>query len=319
MDYIDLHMHSTASDGTFSPAEVYNAALEINLTAAALTDHDTVAGVEEFLNSAVDHPECEAVPGVEISCQLADKEVHILGLFINHRSPELLKLLEFCREERRRRNRDIFLKLHFLGYDLDICMPEFGGKLLDSIGRPHYAGALVNRYGFPTLQSTFDKLLGYGKPAWVKRKYPLPEEVISAIHAAGGLAVWAHPILRDVPDKAFLMRSCRRLKAMGLDAIEGFYSMFSARESALVAEAAEKYGLYLSGGSDFHGDNRPNVIPGFGAGGLRVPESLFFKLKELKTMRLLNSASPLLTNFMPDEDSTSSGNRCTDYFSTEKA
>ena len=102
MDYIDLHMHSTASDGTFSPAEVYNAALGINLTAATLTDHDTVAGVEEFLNSAVDHPECEAVPGVEISCQLADKEVHRLGLFINHRSPELLKLLEFCREERRR-------------------------------------------------------------------------------------------------------------------------------------------------------------------------------------------------------------------------
>lgn len=280
MDYIDLHLHSNASDGTFTPAEVYAAALEINLTAAALTDHDTVSGIDEFLEAGKDHPECEAVPGVEIACRLAEKEIHILGLFINHRNKKLLDLLEFCRVQREKRNRDIFLKLHFLGYDLDLSMPEFGGKPLDSIGRPHFARALVNHYpGFNSMQSVFDKLLGFNKPAWVKRQYPLPEEVIDAIHAAGGIAVWAHPILRDVPDKAFLMRSCRRLKSMGLDAIEGFYSMFSARETALVSEAAEKYDLAISGGSDFHGDNRPNILIGFGAGGLRIPESLFYPLK----------------------------------------
>ena len=128
----------------------------------------------------------------------------------------------------------------------------------------------------------FDKLIGHNKPAWVKRKYPLPEDVIKAIHLAGGIAVWAHPIMRDVPDLAFLMRSCRRLKAMGLDAIEGFYSMFSARESLLVAEAAEHYHLAISGGSDFHGENRPNVVLGFGTGGLRVPEELLYKLKETR-------------------------------------
>ncbi|MBE6388880.1 MAG: PHP domain-containing protein [Lentisphaerae bacterium] len=288
MDYIDLHTHSNASDGTFSPSEVYSLALELNLTAIALTDHDTTDGLEEFMNAGKEHPECEAVPGVEIACQLADKEIHIVGLFIDRRSKVLQELLDFCRSERMKRNRDIFLKLHFLGYDLDISMPEFGGKNLLEIGRPHFARALVRHYGFPSMQSGFDRLLGHGKPAWVKRKYPLPETVIQAIHLAGGVAVWAHPITRDVPDRAFLMRSCRRLKSMGLDAIEGYYSMFSARETALISEAAAHHGLLLSGGSDFHGDNRPNTLLAFGSGGLRIPEELFFKLKN-SNCRDLNS------------------------------
>ena len=287
MDYIDLHTHSTASDGTFTPAEVYASALELNLTAVALTDHDTVSGLAEFNAAAVDHPECEAVNGVEVACRLEDKEIHIVGLFIDPRSKPLLDMLEFCRNSRMRRNRDIFLKLRFLGYELSENMPEFNGKTLLDIGRPHFAKALVNHYAFPTLQSAFDKLLGFNKPAWVKRQYPLPEEVIKNIHLAGGVAVWAHPILRDVPDRAFLMRSCRRLKNMGLDGIEGFYSMFSARETLLVAEAAEKYGLKISGGSDFHGENRPNVVIGFGAGGLRVPDKLLYQLKECRAEKFL--------------------------------
>ena len=279
MDFIDLHTHSTASDGTFTPAEVYASALEVDLTAVALTDHDTVAGLEEFMAAGADHPECAAVPGVEVASRIDNKEIHLLGLFIDRRSRSLLEMLEFCRSERQKRNRDIFLKLRFLGYDLDIGMDEFGGKDLLEIGRPHFARALVNHYGFSSLQNCFDKLLGYGKPAWISRKYPLPEDVINAIHLAGGVAVWAHPILRDVPDRAFLLRTCRRLKKMGLDGIEAYYSMFSARETALISEVARQYGLLLAGGSDFHGDNRPNILMGFGSGGLRVPEELYFKLK----------------------------------------
>ena len=287
MDYIDLHTHSLASDGSFTPSEVYNSALEINLTAVALTDHDTVEGVEEFLAASADHPECEAVPGVEMSCKLANKEIHIIGLFIDHRSKVLIEFLEACRHERMKRNRDIFLKLRYLGYELEQDMPEFNSRPLDSICRPHFAKALLNRFPgkFSSMQNVFEKLLGHGRPAWVDHRHPLPEDVIKTIHAAGGITVWAHPIQRDVPDKAFLMRSCKRLKSMGLDGIEGFYSTFSARESALVAEAAEKYDLVISGGSDFHGENRPNTLLGFGAGGLRVPEELFFKLKELKALR----------------------------------
>ncbi len=280
MDYIDLHTHSTASDGTFTPAEVFAAALELNLSAVALTDHDTIDGLAEFMAAGKDHPECEAVPGVEVACTLYMREIHITGLFIDRRSAALLAFLEKCRQERAKRNRDIFLKLHFLGYELAPEMEEFGNKPLDAIGRPHFALALKNRYGFATSQQVFDKLLGHNRPAWVPRRLPSPQEAITAIHAAGGAAVWAHPILRDSNERAFLMRACRKMASWGLDALEGYYSLFSARETLLVSEAAEKFGLVLSGGSDFHGENSPNIVLGFGAGGLRVPEELLYKLKE---------------------------------------
>ncbi|MBQ9804257.1 MAG: PHP domain-containing protein [Lentisphaeria bacterium] len=286
MDYIDLHTHSTASDGTFAPAEIFALAAELRLSAVALTDHDTVAGLEEFLAAAKDHPECEAVPGVELACMLYMREIHILGLFINCRSAVLTEFLEKCRIERAKRNRDIFLKLHFLGYDLDLSMPEFGGKELDAIGRPHFARALRAHYdGFTTSQMVFDKLLGHNRPAWVPRKLPSPAEAIAAIHAAGGVAVWAHPVSRDTTERAYLTRACRKLAAQGLDGIEAYYSLFSANETALVTETAARYGLALSGGSDFHGENSANVVLGFGAGGLRVPEQLLYGLKEKQLFR----------------------------------
>ncbi len=280
MDYIDLHTHSTASDGSFTPAEVFASAVDLQLAAVALTDHDTVTGLEEFQSAALEHPECEAVPGVELACMLYMREVHIVGLFIDRHSPVLNDFLEKCRIERAKRNRDIFLKLHFLGYELDQNMPEFGGKSLDVIGRPHFALALKNRYGFTTSQQVFDKLLGHNRPAWVPRRLPSPQEAIGAVHAAGGIAIWAHPVLRDSNERAFLTRACRKLSAWGLDGIEGYYSLFSANETLLVSEMAEKYGLALSGGSDFHGSNSPNIVLGFGAGGLRVPVELLYKLKE---------------------------------------
>lgn len=280
MDYIDLHTHSTASDGTFAPAEVFAAAAELQLSAVALTDHDTVAGLEEFMAAGREHPECEAVPGVELACMLYMREIHILGLFIDRRSTALMEFLEKCRLERAKRNRDIFLKLHFLGYDVDESMPEFGNKPLDAIGRPHFARALMARYGFTTTQSVFDKLLGHNRPAWVPRRLPAPADAIAAIHAAGGIAVWAHPVMRDGNERAFLNRACRKMAVQGLDGIEAYYSLFSANETAMVTEAAEKYSLALSGGSDFHGENSAHVVLGFGAGGLRVPEALLYGLKE---------------------------------------
>jgi predicted metal-dependent phosphoesterase TrpH len=135
-------------------------------------------------------------------------------------------------------------------------------------------------YGFPTTQSVFDKLLGRNRPAWVPRRLPSPEEAIAAIHAAGGVAVWAHPVMRDSNERAFLNRACRKMAEHGLDGIEAYYSLFSARETELVTEIAAKYGLALSGGSDFHGENSVHVVLGFGAGGLRVPEALLYGLKE---------------------------------------
>lgn len=279
MEYIDLHTHSSASDGTLSPAEVFQLAHSIGLAAVALTDHDTVSGLEEFTDAAKEHPECEAIPGVELACSFMSREIHLVGLFINPAGNKLTSFIETARQERMRRNRDLLVKLELLGYKLTPDMPEFGGCELSEAGRPHFAKALVNHYGFPSLHAVFDKLLGHNRPAYIPRRLPSPELAIKAIHAAGGIAVWAHPVQRDSNERAYLTRAARKLAALGLDGIEGYYSMFSANETAMVSEVAGRYGLVISGGSDFHGENSPSVVLGFGAGGLRVPSALLPLLK----------------------------------------
>lgn len=279
MEYIDLHTHSTASDGTATPAELFNIARELQLAAVALTDHDTTAGLAEFTAAAADHPECEAICGVELACSFMSREVHIVGLFINPASPELANFIENARQERMRRNRDLFVKLELLGYKLSLDMPEFSNLPLDGAGRPHFAAALVNHYGFQHPRQVFEKLLGKNRPAYIPRRLPEPAGAINAIHAAGGVAVWAHPVRREANERAYLKRAARKLAAMGIDAVEGYYSMFSANETAMVHEVAVPLDLAISGGSDFHGANSPDVVLGFGAGGLRVPAELLTALK----------------------------------------
>ena len=291
MEFIDLHTHSTASDGTLRPGELFMLAREIKLAAVALTDHDTVSGLDEFLASAVDHPECEAIPGVEVACTFLSREIHIVGLFINPASPELSGFLENARQERLRRNRDLLVKLALLGYKLDPEMAVFGGRPLENLGRPHFAAALIEHYNFSHPREVFDKLLGRSRPAYIPRKLPDPRDAIKAIHDSGGIAVWAHPVRREANERAWLTRGARKLAAMGLDGIEGYYSMFSSTETAMVTETAERYGLALSGGSDFHGANSPDVILGFGAGGLRIPVKL---LDDLKAKRFVRSQQPVL-------------------------
>ncbi|MBR7155668.1 MAG: PHP domain-containing protein [Lentisphaeria bacterium] len=278
-DIIDLHTHSSVSDGTMAPGELFMLAQEIGLKAVALTDHDNINGLPEFLAAGREHPECEAIPGVEVACSFMCREIHIVGLFIDYRSPALQEFLAQAKQERFRRNRDLLVKLELLGYKLSMDMPEFSGCELSEAGRPHFAKALVNHYGFPGMHAVFDKLLGHNRPAYIPRRLPSPEAAIKAIHAAGGIAVWAHPVQRDSNERAYLTRAAKKLAAMGLDGIEGYYSMFSANETALVTEVAGRYGLAISGGSDFHGENSPSVVLGFGAGGLRVPVELLAALK----------------------------------------
>ena len=279
MEYIDLHTHSTASDGTLRPAEIFELACSIGLRAVALTDHDTTAGVAEFTDAARERPECEAIPGVELACSYGGKELHIVGLFIDSRSEQLTAFIEKARINRASRNRDIFAKLQILGYKLDIDMPEFRSLPIDQIGRPHFAQALAANYDFPNIRTVFEKLLGHSRPAYVPRRLSNPKEAIDAIHAAGGIAIWAHPVRKDGNECAALRRCCRKLGALGLDGVEGYYSMFSQAETALVTETAKTYSLAVSGGSDFHGANSPNIVLGFGTGGLRVPAELLTALK----------------------------------------
>ena len=279
---IDLHTHSTASDGSCTPSEIVALAAQEELAAVALTDHDTTAGIGEFLEAAASFPGLEAIPGVELSTRYGARELHIVGLFIDPAAPLLEAFLANERTKRMKRNRDMKIKLALLGYPLEDDEPAFiaAGGMSGNLGRPHFAQALVEKYNFPDLRTVFDKLLGNNKPGYIPRDNASPREAIEAIHSSGGLAVWAHPIYRDRNERAYVRRVARKLGALGLDAMEGYYSLFGPPETLLVTETAQQFELVLSGGSDFHGARSPNISLGCGAGKLCVPPELLTALKE---------------------------------------
>lgn len=280
MRYIDLHVHSRSSDGSDTPSGIVEQAAAADLAAVALTDHDTVDGIPEFLDAAKRFPQLEAIPGVEISTMFGNRELHIVGLFIDHTNPVLCEFLEEMRRNRTVRNEAIRIKLNALGYPLTWDNPALAAAGDSaSVGRPHFARALVENYGFPTLQSVFDKLLKRGCPAYVQRTLPDPAKAFEAIHAAGGVTVWAHPVYRERNEHAWARRIMKRFSPLGLDAVEGYYSLFGPGETEMVTGLAQTYGLALSGGSDYHGANTPNIQIGCGAGRLHVPEELLPELR----------------------------------------
>ena len=166
-------------------------------------------------------------------------------------------------------------RLALCGYPLSPEEPEFAAVPdRSNLGRPHFAAALRRRYGFGSGQEVFDRLLGHGRPGYVPRRLGDPGLAIETLHRAGGVTVWAHPVYRCRDDTAFLRRVTKTLAKLGLDALEGYYSLFGPPETERVARAAEEFGLALSGGSDFHGANSPKIALGTGCGGLRVPAEL---------------------------------------------
>lgn len=287
---VDFHCHSCYSDGSATPAELLLLADKIKLKAVALTDHDTVSGIPEFLREAEKYPDLEAWSGVEISTDYFSRELHIVGLLVDHHSEALLSFLEKMREQRKIRNEMIQKKLFSLGYQFSWDEPEFARVEFSNIGRPHFAGVLVRKYGFANTQEVFQKLLGHSRPAYVRRKLPTPEEAVKVIRQAGGVPVWAHPVYRERNERRFVTRLAKKLRAAGLEGIEGFYSMFGKAESTMVQEIAQLTGLAVSGGSDFHGTNFPEINLGYGHGGLRVPSELMTELKERqKAVRMAES------------------------------
>ncbi len=268
-DLIDLHTHSTASDGSESPAGIVRLAKEKGLRGIALTDHDTVSGLREFL-AAAEKEEIDAIPGVELSTLLFSKELHIVGLFIAPETPELLELLERMRRGRETRNREMILKLSAAGFDVsyDELLQEAGGE---SIGRPHIAAMLLRKGYFKTMQDAFEQYLKRGCRCYVPRNLPEPAEAIRTIHAAKGLAIWAHPVSGQSGERAFARKMLRKLIPAGLDGVEVRYSMYSEHQSRMMDELAEAEGILKSGGSDFHGTNQPSISLGCGCGNLAVP------------------------------------------------
>lgn len=276
---IDLHVHSTASDGLIPPGEIPAMAAKIGLTAVALTDHDTVDGVGEFLRAAAAYPQLMAVPGVELSVQYCSRELHFVGLFVDHENPELADYLAAQRLERAERAERMRARLTSLGYPITMDeLYEVCGN--DCPGRPHFAAILVRKFGFPDLATVFQKLLKNGAPGYVSRFLPPPAAAIRVIHAAGGVAVWAHPVYRDRNEHSFARRIIRKFSVpeIGLDAVEGYYSLFGPNETSMLLGLAGEYGIAVSGGSDYHGRPEQDIFLGTGAGKLRVPDSLLPEL-----------------------------------------
>lgn len=274
---LDLHLHTTHSDGSLPPAEVLALAHKAGVTALAITDHDITTGLPEALEAGA-RLGIEIIPGVEISSRFGDNELHILGYFLEWRDPALNERLAGLRASRHDRNPRIIERLRALGQDITYDeVRELAGT--ESVGRPHIARVLINKGYVTSAKEAFDRFLAQGKPAYVARELPEPAEAISWIRAARGVPVLAHPLWAK-QDGEGLFKLCETLKAQGLGGMEVHYSTHNPRQTADLLDIARRLNLLVTGGSDFHGLTKPDIEVGVGRGGLTVPVALLDPLKK---------------------------------------
>lgn len=311
---VDLHVHSNRSDGTYTPGQLVDYAMEKGLAAFALTDHDTVDGLDEAishgeklrrelsLSSEGDlHPNPpepaargtafweekqspkapsvpEVIPGIEFSTEYQGQDVHIVGLYIDYHSQPFVKQLQEFVDSRITRNRKMCRLLQDAGIDItyEALLEEFPDAV---VTRAHYAKYLLNHGYIQSMKEAFDRYVGDHCPCYVPREKVTPVQAVKLILEAEGIPVLAHPILYHMSDER-LDTLTAELKAAGLAALEAIYSTYKPHEERQVRALAKKYDLLLSGGSDFHGSNKPGLDLGTGCGNLYVPYEILENLKE---------------------------------------
>lgn len=268
----DLHLHSTASDGRLGPAELVRYVAGRGVEVMALTDHDTLEGAAPAAEAARACPSLIFIPGVEISTEGAEGEVHVLGYFMDAASPDLEEALRRSRESRFTRARLILDRLAELGLPLDWeRVQQLAGE--GSIGRPHIAQAMLERGYVASLAEAFGKYVGRGGGAYVERDKMSPAEAVRLVAGSGGLPFLAHPV-----NIAGLEALVAELQKLGLAGIEAYYGSYSPDAAGYLASLASRYGLIASGGSDWHGlDGGDEVQPGE----VRVPPECVDKLLAL--------------------------------------
>ncbi|MCS6285139.1 MAG: PHP domain-containing protein [Nitrospira sp.] len=277
MSRIDLHLHTTHSDGSQTPAEVVTLAHEAGVSALAITDHDITTGLPEAMATG-QALGIEIIPGIEISSRHGESELHVLGYFLKWEDVQLNERLTALRESRHRRNPKIVALLQAAGIDItyDEVRAVAGS---DSVGRPHIARVLMDKKVVTSAKEAFDRFLAEGKPAYVPRDLPSPADAIRWIREAGGLAVLAHPTWVKTVEGT-LTDLARQLKEQGLDGVEVHYSTHTPRQTREYLSLAKQLGLLVTGGSDFHGLTKPDIEVGTGKGSLHVPDHLLPKLKD---------------------------------------
>jgi predicted metal-dependent phosphoesterase TrpH len=277
MKLIDLHAHTTASDGALEPEGLVDLARETGLAAVAVTDHDTVDGAPRAL-AAGKESGTEVVPGVEISAEFNPGTMHMLGYFIDPEHPALTGPLFELQDARQRRNPRIVESLNNMGFGLtmdEVEQAAGGGQ----VGRPHFARVMVDKGYAADVQEVFDKYLAKGGPAYVEKFRLTPEECISMIRRAGGLPVLAHPFTLRLEDGE-LADLVDRLKSEGLEGLEVLYSEHTPEMADKYLNLARRLELLPTGGSDYHGPSKPDVSLGRGMGDLAVPYQFLDDMKK---------------------------------------
>ena len=277
MSRIDLHLHTTHSDGSLRPSDVLTLAKHANVSALAITDHDITTGIPEAM-AAGEELGIDVIPGVEISSFDGKSELHILGYWVQWDEPVFNQRLARLRESRHRRNPLIMERLREAG--LDVTYDEVRSLAgTESVGRPHIAQLLMQKKYVTSAKEAFDRYLAEGKPAYVARELPTPTEAISWIREAKGVAVLAHPTW--VKESGEGLRTCvSALKEAGLGGVEVHYSTHTKSQTSQYLELARRLDLLVTGGSDFHGITKPDIEVGTGRGGLKVNPRLLLPLKE---------------------------------------
>lgn len=280
MEGIDLHIHSTASDGTLSPAEILKLAQKLKLKAIAITDHDTIDGSKEALQIGIP-PSINFLTGVEISASSPPSisyagSFHILGYSIRLDDPQLNTTLAVLQQARKNRNPKIVKHLNDMGFEfsLEDVASEIGNGQL---GRPHIARYMLKRGFVKSIDEAFRKYIAQGKPAYVDKYRVNCERAIEIILEAGGIPVLAHPILLNF-DKKKTIDLFALLKDMGLKGVEVYYPENSPDMTTFYIELAQRYGLLKTGGTDFHGSLKPDIQMGSGRGDFFVPYEVYKKI-----------------------------------------
>nr|WP_317359220.1 PHP domain-containing protein [uncultured Tyzzerella sp.] len=276
---IDLHTHSTYSDGTYSPQELITLAYEKGLKAIAITDHDTIDGIN-YAKDRAKELNIELINGIEFSADYKGIEIHILGYFLDITNKNLLALLKELEKTREKRNLELIEKLNNIGVNISLDYV----KSLSSYGlitKAHFATALLKKGYVKNRNEAFSLYLGKGKPAYVQRVLISYKEAINFILDAKGIPVLAHPIIYKMSEKD-LDIAIKDLKNNGLCGIECYYPSNTLNQTNFLICLAKKYNLKITGGSDFHGENRPNVS----LGNIFLEKQIDYKiLEDLKTIR----------------------------------
>ncbi len=266
----DLHLHSTASDGYLSPGDLMRYVKESGVKLCALTDHDTMDGIAEASEVAIQIG-IRCISGIELSCLSDDKSVHLLGYFNCIAPATLMKELVEIQKWRAKRNPKMLDKLQELGISIsmnEVKQEANGGQ----IGRPHIARAMIKKGVVRNLDEAFEKYLGNGKPAYIEKDRLSLHDAVTLVHNSGGIAILAHPMVYNFVNHSTVGLLCDASVKAGVDGIEAYYTEHKKADRKRIEHLTKRAGLLVTGGSDFHGPTTGFVQPGRGYGDLALPE-----------------------------------------------